>query len=255
MSTTTSPISDDIPDFLLRKNWINGMPPAVHPPMADKPQRLIGTYTILSTYKNCPEQMRRRYITKDLGAFVKTKEMEWGDAVHKAFELRLKAKKPLPVEMQEWEQFAAPFDSHKVLVEQRLGLSREGRAHDYWDNAQVWFRGQADVAILNGTAAYIADLKTGNSKYEDPFEVATNALLLQAHYPQITTIKGQYIWLKENRMGQLYDVSNTRATFGNVCELMDEIEGRRAANQWEKRKSGLCSWCNVKDCENWRPRT
>src|ERR1700674_5004538 len=104
---------NDIPEFLKVQN--RAKPFAPH---------LVGTFTIINTYRNCPEQMRRRYITKDLGAFVETPEMKWGNEVHEAFELRIGTGKPLPTTMQQWEQFAVPFDRPKgmVKVEQKLAI-------------------------------------------------------------------------------------------------------------------------------------
>jgi hypothetical protein len=238
--------TDGIPDFLLRKNWINGMPPAIHKP-------LVGTYSILNAYKNCPEQMQRRYIAKDLGPFVETPEMAWGNKVHAAFEHRVGAKKPLPVEMQQWEQFAVPFDAHKVVVEQKLAVTSAGHPCDFWDKL-VWFRGKADLVFLQGEKAYLCDWKAGSSKYEDPFELATQAVLLHAKHPHLRKFVGNYIWLKENRVGQMHDLSDTRETWRTICRLMGEIDADRQKGRWEKRKSGLCSWCNVTDCENWRER-
>jgi hypothetical protein len=227
---------DAIPDFLQVKN-------------RSKPMRFVGSFTSLNVYRNCPEQMHRRYIKKDLGVFVKTPEMEWGDKVHEAFEKRIGAKKPLPVEMQQWEGFAVPFDAHEVLCEQKLGITSEGKPCDYWGD-NVWFRGKADAVIVKGTSAYMADWKTGKSTYEDPFELATGALLLKAHYPQLIKVTGSYVWLKENRLGQPYDLSDFRETWREICQLMGEIEADKASGKWEKRKSGLCGWCNVTDCEN-----
>lgn len=226
------------------------MPPAVAVPPSPQSQRLIGTYTILNTYKNCPEQMRRRYITKNLGAFVETKEMKWGTDVHAAFEHRVGAKKPLPADMQQWEQFAAPFDAHKVVTEQKLAVLSTGHPCDFWDK-QVWFRGKADLVFIQEDKAYLADWKTGSSKYEDAFELATQAVLLHAKYPHLRKIVGNYVWLKENRVGQMHDLSDTRETWRDMCRLMGEIEADQQKGVWEKRKSGLCGYCNVWDCENW----
>ena len=235
---------DDIPEFLKVQN--RGKPlPAVGG------LKLVGTYTNLNTYRNCPERMRRTYITKDLGAFVKTPEMEWGDKVHEAFERRIGAKKPLPIEMQQWESFCLPFDSHQVLCEQKIAIDRHGRLVDYWDKVNCWFRGQADIALVNGTKGYIADLKTGNSRYEDPFELRTNAMLLKARFPQLTSIKGSYLWLKDNRVGQPHDLSNTEVTFHEVGTLMAQVQLDYDSGQWEKQKSGLCGYCPVTDCEHY----
>jgi len=215
-----------------------------------KAPKLVGTYTILNTYKNCPHQMSRRYITKDLGAFVETPEMKFGNDVHSAFELRISTRKPLPVSMAQWEEFAKPFDPHEVLVEQKLGITREGKPTGFWDQ-DCWFRGKSDAVIIKGNTAYVADFKTGGSKYEDPFELEVGAVLLQAKYPRVSTVKGNYIWLRENRSGAMHQLSDTNATFAKMKHLMDEIERDRARGWFEKRKSGLCGYCSVADCEHY----
>jgi len=220
----------------------------------------VGTFTILSSYGNCPHQMFRRYIAKDQ-PYVETPEMKFGNDVHTAFEHRVGSKKPLPETMHQWEAFASAFDGQVVAVEQKLGITREGRACGFFENptascSGVFFRGKADLAIINGTTAYINDWKTGSSKFEDPFELATNAMLLHARHPHLTKILGTYTWLKEGRVGQLYDLSDTAGTWKTVSAQMAEITAKREAalkgdvSGFVKQKSGLCGWCSVEDCEH-----
>lgn len=219
------------------------------PPFLDR-RPFIGSYTILSTYKNCPHQMAHRYIWKTT-KFIETKEMAWGDRVHEAFEYRVGGGKPLPLDMQDWEAFAKPFDGAGAVVEQKLGITAEGRPTGFFDSG-VWFRGKADCAVIKDDTAYIADWKTGGSKYEDPFELATNAVLLHAKNPQLRRIMGSYVWLKEGRMSQPYDLSDTAATWNEMCKLMAEIMERKRSNEFEKKPSGLCKgWCSVETCEHW----
>jgi hypothetical protein len=212
---------------------------------------LIGTYTMLAAYANCEHAMYRRYIKKDQ-PYVESPEMAFGNMVHSAMEHRVGSKKPLPADMRQWEGLAASFDGYPAVCEQKLGLTEKGQPTGFWDK-DVWFRGKIDLAIANGTQAYIADWKTGNSKFEDPFELETSALLIRAHKPALAKIVGSYIWLKEDRVGQQYDLSDFAGTWKRVCRLMSEIKGKQP-DEFEKHKSGLCSWCSVKDCENWRER-
>src|ERR1035437_6241196 len=121
--------------------------------------------------------------------------MAWGNAIHSAFEYRVSGGKPLPGSMHQWEYFAKPFDGAGAVVEQKLCIAANGHAVGYWD-VSVWFRGKADLAIVKGETAYINDWKSGGSKYEDPFELATNAVLIHAKYPQLKKIVGGYTWLK-----------------------------------------------------------
>ena len=213
---------------------------------------LVGTFTMLSTYKNCEHQAFRRYIKKDQ-KYVETPEMKWGNEVHAAFEYRVGSGKPLPENMKDWEVFAKPFDGHKVMCEQKLGVSSQGHAVGFWDGS-VWFRGKADATIVHGDTAYIGDWKTGKSAYEDPFELATNAVLLHAKFPHLKKIVGSYVWLKEGRVSQVYDLSDTRSTWAEICRLMGEILAKRDTGEFEKKRSGLCGYCSVSDCEHWRPR-
>ncbi len=209
-----------------------------------KPKPLVYSYSLLNNYANvCPHQTWRRYVKKDQ-PFKGSDASRWGDKVHEAMEYRLGGK-PLPPEMQQWEPIMAAFDGRGARAEQKLGITRGCKPCGFFDDA-VWFRGKIDVTLIQGDTAVIADHKTGNPNFEDPFELETNALLLHAHHPYLKHIKGFYIWLKESRVGQAYDL-DTNGAWHKVCELTDRFE---ADKEFEKRKSGLCGYCSVDDCEH-----
>jgi len=237
------PMTDTFPDIpaYLRRTKDNKMPE-----FAPKPLTL--TFTILNTYDICPHQMYRRYIKKDL-PFVETPEMKWGNDTHTAMEHRMGGK-PLPVNMQHWEPIAAAIAERKPRTEQQLAIDASGKPTDYWNKVTPpFFRGKNDITLLNGTKALLFDWKTGGSKYENSFELETNAMLVHAHNPHLTEISGSFVWLKENRVGQAHTLSDTRSTFATVCNKAEEIRDRQATNDWEKRKNPLCGWCNCFDCE------
>ncbi len=218
------------------------------PPFLDR-RSFVGTYSNLHTFRDvCEEQFQRRYVLKDQ-KYIETPEMAWGNAVHTAFEKRIGKGQVLPDDMRQWEHFAQPFDKFKVLVEQKWGMTEQGRKAEYFGN-DVWFRGKADAAIIEGERAMINDFKTGGSKYEDPFELATNAVLLKVQFPEVKKVVGRYIWLKENRAGQIYDLSDFKATWSEMRRLMNLVAEKRKSGEWAKKKSGLCGFCSVSDCEN-----
>lgn len=221
------------------------------PPFLDR-RKLVYTFSNLSAYKNCGHQMYRRYIVKDV-PYVESPQMKEGNDGHLAFEQRVGSGKPLPVALQQWETFAAPFDGRGARVEQKLGMTDRGKATGYWDS-DCWFRGRIDVALVSNETAFINDWKFGKSNYEDPFELEVGALLLKAKHPELKVIKGQYVWLKENRTSQLYDLSRFRDTWNEINRLVGLIESDRQRGEFEKKPSGLCAWCDVKDCQHWRPR-
>lgn len=211
---------------------------------------LIGTYTMLNNFDNvCPHQTWHRYILKDV-PFVETPEMKWGNDVHSAFEYRISGGKPLPATMQRWEPFAAAFSNRGAQVEMKLGISQSGAACEYFAK-DVRFRVKVDLALIGETSAYIADWKTGGSKYEHPYELEIGAMHLHAKYPSLKSIKGRYVWLKEERFGAEYDLSDTLSTWKKANAQLAAMEEARKTDNWPKRKGPLCGYCNVKSCENW----
>src|ERR1700733_22580 len=225
-----TPTNDWIPNFLDRRPF-------------------VGTFTNLDQLRSkCEHKFYRTYIKRDQ-KYVETPEMKFGNDVHAAFEHRLgQQRQPLPESMRAWEHFAAPFDKYQVLVEQKLGMTERAGVTGFWDS-DVWFRGKADTVVINGATGFIADWKTGKSNYEDPFELATNALLLKVKYPELKKVVGSYGWLKENRMGQQYDLSDFKRTFVEIQRLMALVMEKRKSGEWIKKKSGLCGYCSCNDCE------
>lgn len=226
----------DIPAFLDRR----GEKP---PQPVFKP--LVYSYTLLNTFDICPHQMYRRYVKKDQ-PFVETPEMAFGNKVHSAMEYRIGGK-PLPADMQHWEPLAAAFARPTARSEMKMGLTKQGKPTGFFDQ-DVWLRGKVDVTIIEGTAAFLPDWKTGKSR-EHPFELEIQALMVHAANPYLTKIAGCYVWLKENRMGQVHDLSDTRSTFAYVSNKVEQIEDCMKSGDWEKKKGPLCSWCSCVDCE------
>lgn len=237
---TSLPVGEDIPDFLLVANRKR--------PMSDfKPRPLVWSYTLLSTFRNiCPHQAFRRYIKKDI-PYVETPQMKRGNDVHTAMELR-GGGKPLPADMETYEPFARCLDGKNATFETKLGVTNSGHPCEFFGDS-VWGRGKLDVTIINGENAYLADWKTGRVR-EDSFELEVQAVLLHAKNPGLKRIVGQYVWLKEGQLGRIHDVSDTRKTWAEINRIMRVIDECQTKDQFEKRPSGLCGWCNVMDCEN-----
>lgn len=212
------------------------------------PKPLVYSFTMLNTADTCLHRCFRQYVKKDV-PYVETPEMAWGNKVHSAMEYRIGGK-PLPTEMQQWEPIAAAFARPGARAEMKMGLTREGKPAEFFGK-DVFFRGKVDVTLIQSTAAFLPDWKTGSSKYEDPFELACQAVMVKAANPYLTRIGGCYVWLKENRVGQKYDLSDFNSTWAKINNKVEAIEDAMAAGEWPKTKGPLCGWCGVKDCENW----
>jgi PD-(D/E)XK nuclease superfamily len=240
----------DIPPALRRDK--NNVAPAFAKP-------LVYSYTMLNTADTCLHRCYRQYVKKDI-PYVETPEMAWGNMVHTAFEHRLGGK-PLPgatfnkdgtvkiPSMQHWEPLASVYAQRGARPEKKVGMTKLGNPTGFFDK-DVWLRGKIDATMLNGAAVFLADWKTGSSKYEDPFELEIQALMLKAAIPSIVKIAGHYVFLKENRVGQVHDLSDFNSTWAKINNKVEVIEDTMAAGEWPKKKGPLCGYCSVIDCEN-----
>lgn len=207
------------------------------------PKPLVFSYTFLNTYLICPHQAYHRYVLRDV-PFTETREIAHGNRVHGAMEQRVAGGKPLPADLRDHESFACVFDGRHAQVELKLGIDAGGKPVDYWAG-NVKLRGKIDCVVLNGTRAHLTDWKTGKPR-EDPFELEIGALLLHARHLNLLQITGNYAWLRESRVGQLHDLSDTKATWLRVNRIIYEVESDRT---FEKKQTPLCGWCPVKSCE------
>lgn len=210
------------------------------------------SFSFLRDEENCPYKAYRRYVVRDLPKPNST-ELKWGNAVHKAFELRINEGKPFVDNMQLYEPMTAMLDRRKaegadVRAERMLGLDANERPIDFFDKS-VAIRAKVDVPIIYGSThgAYILDWKTGSPR-EDPFELQIQAWLLRCWFPGLEHIDGSYVWLKDLRMGARHELSDTERTAASVRTQMAEIV--RRDDHWPKRPNPLCGYCEVYDCEH-----
>jgi hypothetical protein len=209
---------------------------------------IVWSHTFLHTYEDvCPHQAWRRFIKRDLPYAKPSEAQKHGQDVHKAMERRI-AGKGLPAELAEFEKFAKPFDGKSPLGEQKLGITLTGKATGFFA-PDVWGRGVIDVLLMHEKTAYLVDWKTGKSKYESPFELEVHAILLHAKFPTLEKIVGRYIYLSEDKVSEMYDLSRTSNTWKRIGQIMRSVEADQAAGHFEKRQGPLCGWCPVIDCE------
>lgn len=209
---------------------------------------LVWSYSLLHCFRDiCPHQGEARYIDKSI-KFVETDAIKFGNAGHTAFEQRVGGARPLPPEFQQWENFAAPFDGRSATVEQWYYIDDTGRACDRFAKNK-YGHGKLDLVLIEDETAFLNDWKFGSGKYEDPFELEVGALLLHAKHPHLKKIYGTYTWCKENRVSQVYDLSDTQKTWNEVNSIMQELYTWRKLGEYPKRRSGLCGWCQRFDCD------
>lgn len=145
------------------------------------------SYSSIKTFEQCPKKYYHLKVLKD----VKDSGNEatiYGQEVHKACEDYVKDGVEIP------EKFAyvrkvveriAKQEGEKH-TEMKMGLKRVGDGYEpcKFLGKDVWWRGIADVVIINGSTAYSIDYKTSkNARYADTKQLDLVAGGLFVHFP------------------------------------------------------------------------
>lgn len=208
------------------------------------------SHSLLSDFANCPEKACRKYVVRDLPKEDMTPERQWGIDVHKALEDRLNSGAHTELS-RPYEHFVTslvgPTLDNRPSAERKLGVTSGGGPASFFGDP--WGRGVIDVLKVDGPNALILDWKTGKVR-EDPAELFTHAILVKAHFPEVKKITGAYVWLKENKLGKPYDLSNTERAWNAAVASMRTLKGYLETGYFPKTPNALCGWCPVKDCEH-----
>ena len=209
---------------------------------------LVWSYSFLSTYLRCRLQAEARYVTRTY-PYKESPEMKFGNDVHKAAEHYIKGVlKPEDIE-KNYAAYKPLFDKAKAMrgisaAEHEMGLTREWRQTGF-KASDVWGRCKIDFYVINGDSAVILDWKTGKI-WEDPFELEIQALFLSIFYPAVKNIAGMYVWLKDGKFGDVY---NLGPTIYETQKKIENIMSRINMEVWHASKNALCGWCEHSHCK------
>lgn len=221
------------------------------------------SYTFLSDAENCLKKAFHKYIAKDVPKET-SPQLDWGNVVHEGAEKRLAVGKKLSPNLIALEPMMQTLSRKPVTAEMMLGVRRDGSSCGFFDK-DVYGRGKVDVSILMPPRGWFGDYKTGKKK-EDPTELRIQAVLLQARYPAIRTIKGNYIWLSHDldkdlpnaaavakitraEVGREHDLSDTANQWAAINERVAELQRCADTSYWPPHENPLCGWCAVKSCQ------
>jgi len=205
----------------------------------------------LNGYETCPKKFFHTSVRKDIREG-ESEAMRYGKLVHKALELRVGKKKPMPLNLRYLEKYAKTLADSKgdKLTEQQLAIDANFDPCD-WFSKQTWCRAIIDLAVVNPPHAVVIDYKTG--KISDDFtQLRLAGVLLMLHMPEIQTVDLAYLWTKDKKMTK-YERALTREDIKSVViELMPRLKNYEKAHRTESfpaRPGFLCkNWCRVNTC-------
>ena len=184
----------------------------------------------------------------------------YGKELHKAAEDYIKDSTPIP------PQFAFIQDTVDALknipgekhTEIELGVSnKNGRLNPcgFYDK-DAWYRGIADLLIVNGDEGYLVDYKSSkNAKYADLKQLDLLAGAVFAHFPELKTLKSALLFVVSNEfVNKEHSSQHKLAYFEHVRFDLERLETALETGVWNAVAGPLCGWCPVKTCHNYKDR-
>ena len=209
------------------------------------------SYSSLDLFKQCPHKYYRLKVKKDV-VEPPQEHLYYGLEVHKAAEDYIKSDIPIPAKHAE---ILAPIEKLKnmegeKLCEYRMGLTRNLEPCKFGAK-DVWWRGIADLIVLQGNKAYVVDYKTSkSSKYADMKQLEILSLALFKHFPKLQRIKAGLLFVVANDFVKTeFETESSKVLWTKWFEDSGRLEKAFELNVWNPRPNFTCGqWCPVKDC-------
>lgn len=209
------------------------------------------SYSSLDLFIQCPHKYYRLKVKKDIKEPT-SEHLVYGLDVHKAAEDYIKEGKPIPEKFAFIKPLLDRLNAYEgeKLCEYRMGLTRNLEPCGFFDKG-VWWRGVADLIILNGDSAKIVDYKTGkSSKHADTKQLEILSLAVFKHFPQVKRVKGGLLFVVANDFVKGdFDAGQTDVYWQRWLTNTAQLEKAFEVNVWNPRPNFTCKkWCPVKDC-------
>lgn len=208
------------------------------------------SYSSLSLFQQCPQKYYRLRVAKDIKD-PPSKQMLYGTEAHKAAEDYVRDGTPLHPHfkfMQPVLDTLRDIDGDKHC-EQKLGLTEDLQPCGFFD-PDVWWRGIADLVILQDDVARVLDYKTGKAEYADTKQLEIISLAIFKHFPNVESTKSGLLFVVHNKfIPAAYKKEDEAKLWAKWKQETDRLNASYENNVWNATKNFTCrSWCPVFDC-------
>ena len=212
------------------------------------------SYSSLKLFEQCPRRYQAERVTKEVG-YTETEATIYGTELHKAAEEYIRDGKEIDPRFAFIKPYLDKLNAIEGVkfCELKVGIKRvDGRlvACDFFD-PEVWFRGVADLVIIDGDRAWIVDYKSSKSaKYADTRQLALMAAALFLKYPIVKKIKTSLLFVVSKEfIKEDFQKEYGLSVFSELNGLLTARDAAYEADVWNPRPNGLCrKWCPVKSC-------
>lgn len=211
--------------------------------------RVAWSYSRLANFETCPKKFWHLAVRKDIKD-PPGEQAHYGKQVHKAFELRVRDGKQLPLNLRYLERYAkllAEREGEKY-TEMQLAIDHQFQPCGWFDK-QVWCRAIVDLAIIHGKAGVVVDYKTG--RMQDDFDqLKLSGAMLMLYEPTLERLALCYLWTKDKKLTTCEITrADLKTIFASLLPRVGRYEKAHHSELFPARPGFLCEkYCPVTVC-------
>ena len=212
------------------------------------------SYSSLSMFKTCPAQYSAHKVEKYV-PHTDTTATIYGKELHTAAELYIRDGTPIPAKFEFIKSYLDKLNAIKgdKYCEWEVGIKivdGEYVACSFDDEGR-WYRGIADLVIVDGDRAFIVDYKSGGStRYADVQQLGLLAAAVFLAFPEVKTIKGMLLFVVAKEVvKEDYTYDKRFEIFEKLDDVLTQREVAYETGVFNARPNGLCAkWCQAVRC-------
>jgi RecB family exonuclease len=218
------------------------------------------SYSGIKSFEDCPRRYYHERVAKDYKEGGESPALKFGNRVHKAAENFVMHGQPIPKSLAFMKPAlkalrAVPGDKHPELELAVRKVEGGFEPCDYWDK-NAWYRGKADLLVINDSDGILVDYKTGKStRYADPRQLDLLAGVTFVRYPELKNLKSGLLYVMAKTLVPRQHTVDLTESYLNVFDTeLRQLEVARQSDTWNPKPGGLCRVCPVDYCEHWEQK-
>ena len=217
------------------------------------------SYSSIKTFAQCPKKYYHLKVAKDVTDKPNAAAL-YGEQAHKAAEDYVAKGTPIEPKFHPMKAVAEVLNAMpgEKFPEMRMGIKKVDGGYEpsSFTASDVWWRGIADLVIINGEKAKLVDYKTGkNAKYADVKQLDLMAGALFVLRPELKVVKSALAFVVSNDFISKDHTADLRDSYLSVFDKdLDALETAHQSGVWNPISGPLCGWCPVTSCPHYKER-
>jgi len=211
------------------------------------------SYSSLALYQQCPKKYYHLKVAKDIKEPL-GEAIIFGNEIHKIAEEYVGKGRPIPEKYSHIEPALKVLKDMpgEKLCENKLGLTAELKPCGFFDK-NVWWRGVADIIILQGDTALTVDYKTGkSSKFAELKQLEIVSLAIFKHFPEVKKVKAGLMFLfADDFIKTAYLADSQDELWGSWVSDVGQLQASVESDMWNSNPNVTCrGWGPVTSCDH-----